>query len=104
VLPAAVLLGCAAVFWHPVVGSTGRLDAIGRSVYLFLAAPSLDLAAVVVVAQGDSAGGLAMIVAMLPIGLAAVAYMWRWLVTEEAAARALDAEDIEVREVRHADT
>jgi cytochrome c oxidase assembly factor CtaG len=120
-VPAAMLLVAAAVFWYPVLGTGRRLDAIGRSVYLFLAAPSLDLAAVVVVARGDSAGGLAMIVAMLPIGILAVIFLWRWLVAEEAAARLLDerasggddhdtqpprwaVDDIDTGKVGHADT
>jgi cytochrome c oxidase assembly factor CtaG len=87
----ALLLAGAVIFWLPVLGQPGRrLDDLGRCVYLFLAAPSLDLPAVVLVARGDSVGGLAMIVAMLPIGLAAVALIWRVMTAEEAAARRVD--------------
>jgi cytochrome c oxidase assembly factor CtaG len=83
-----LLLAGAIVFWRPVLGAPEqRLDDVGRCVYLFLAAPSLDLPAVVLVARGDAPGGLAMIVAMLPIGLAAVVLTWRALAAEEAAVR-----------------
>ncbi len=75
----------AVAFWLPVLAGPRRLDPAGRAVYLFLAAPSLDLAAVADVARGDSAGGLAMIVAMLPIGIAAVACTWRWISDEQRA-------------------
>jgi hypothetical protein len=47
--------------------------------------PAMDLAGVFVVLHGDAAGGLAMIVAMLPVGCAAVATTWHWLVTEQPA-------------------
>jgi cytochrome c oxidase assembly factor CtaG len=83
-----VLFLAAVVFWLPVLGPCARLSRPARCVYLFLAAPALDLAGVVVVATGDSAGGLAMIVAMLPIGLAAVGLTWRWLQDEERAVQA----------------
>jgi cytochrome c oxidase assembly factor CtaG len=82
----AVLLFGALAFWLPVLGPD-PLTPAGRMVYLFVGAPALDLAAVVVVARGDSAGGLAMIVAMLPIGLAALGSTWHWLVEEERAVR-----------------
>jgi cytochrome c oxidase assembly factor CtaG len=89
----ALLFVGAIVFWLPVLGYGRRLDPIGRCVYLYLAAPTLDLAGVVIVARGDSAGGLAMIAGMLPIGLAAVALTWRLLQQDEARARALDLAD-----------
>ena len=82
----AVLLLGAVLFWLPVLGTRHRLTDPARTAYLFLAAPSLDLGAVWVIASGDSRGGLAMIVAMLPIGLAAVMSTWRWIVREERAA------------------
>lgn len=78
----AGLVLCSLVFWLPVLGSHRRLSEAGRSLYLFLAMPAMDLAGVFVVLHGDSAGGLAMIVAMLPVGLAAVAMTWRWLLAE----------------------
>jgi cytochrome c oxidase assembly factor CtaG len=84
----AALLAGAVVFWLPVLGPRSRLGTAARCVYLFLAAPALDLAAVVVVARGDSVGGLAMIVAMLPIGFTAVVMIWRWMQAEERDVRA----------------
>lgn len=78
-----LLLAGAVVFWLPVLEpGNGCSDAV-RSVYLFLAGPSLDLAAVYLVLKGDSAGGIAMIVAMLPVGFAAVGVTWRWISREE---------------------
>jgi cytochrome c oxidase assembly factor CtaG len=80
------LLALAVLFWLPVLGPASRLSIPARCVYLFLSAPALDLAGVIVVARGDSAGGLAMIVAMLPIGFAAVGLTWKWMRDEERAA------------------
>lgn len=77
----AVLFAGAVWFWLPVLVG-GRPGAL-RSVYLFLAAPSLDLVAVYLVIAGDSAGGIAMIVSMLPMGLAAVGVTWQWITSEE---------------------
>ncbi|HEX6469396.1 MAG TPA: hypothetical protein VF069_09895 [Streptosporangiaceae bacterium] len=79
----AVLMACAVLFWLPVLGLRRRLSDPGRMLYLFLAAPVLDLAGVWIVAEGNSAGGLAMIVGMLPLGVAAVATTWRWIAREE---------------------
>ncbi|GAA2922920.1 hypothetical protein [Streptomyces mexicanus] len=65
VLPVAAVL-----FWIPVLAPTRhRLDDAGRCLYLFLAAPLLDLPAVAVIAVGRPAEGIAMIVGMLPVGL-----------------------------------
>lgn len=104
VLDGVLLLG-AVVFWLPVLGRLRPLGPAGRVLYLFLAAPALDLAAVVVVAVGDSAGGLSMIVGMLPIGLAAVIVTWQWIRADEAQARQLDLVDdlVEIGGISHAD-
>jgi hypothetical protein len=82
-----VLVLGAIEFWLPILGRRRRLSDPVRSAYLFLAAPTLDLAGVWIVAVGDSPGGLAMIVAMLPIGVAAVLITWRWMAREESLAR-----------------
>lgn len=82
-----LLLGAIA-FWRPVLVTPSRLGGAGRTVYLLLAAPSLDLAALVVIASGQEVAGLAMIVAMLPIGAVALALTWRWMVEEEREAAA----------------
>jgi hypothetical protein len=81
------LVAISAVFWLPVVGPRPISDA-ARMIYLFLAMPTMDLAGVYVVLRGDAAGGLAMIVAMLPVGLVAVAMAWRWIVDEGLSAPA----------------
>jgi cytochrome c oxidase assembly factor CtaG len=93
-----VLLVAALLFWHPVFGRTRRLSDPGRVAYLFLAMPTMDLAGVYVVLRGDQAGGIAMIVAMLPVGLIALAVSWRWLMAEERAARASDAQEMDAEE------
>ena len=82
------LLTGAALFWVPVVARTRhRLSDASRCLYLFLAAPLLDLPAVGVIATGHSAEGLAMIVGMLPLGIAAAAVTWSWAMREERLAR-----------------
>lgn len=86
-----LLLAGSVVYWLPVLGRTRRLGGAGRCLYLFLSSPFLDFAAVGVIVLGDPAGGLAMIVAMLPVNAAAVAVTWQWIVTEERAAQAADA-------------
>jgi cytochrome c oxidase assembly factor CtaG len=88
----ALLLAAAVVLWLPVLGrGTTRLPEAGRCAYLFLACPLLDLAGVAVVVRGDELAGIAMIVGMLPIPLAAVILTWRWITGEEREARAADA-------------
>ncbi|SFC79639.1 hypothetical protein [Streptomyces aidingensis] len=87
--PAEAALAAAAVlFWLPVVGGAAGRHALGgpgRCLYLFLAMPLLDLPAVVLIAAGHAAAGLAMIVGMLPVGLIAAATTWRWIGDEERA-------------------
>ncbi|HVV23012.1 MAG TPA: hypothetical protein VHF06_26480 [Pseudonocardiaceae bacterium] len=78
-----LLLG-AVVYWLPVFGTVRRLDDAMRMLYLFLSAPPLDLAGVLVVILGDQDGGVAMIVGMLPAGLAAVLVTWQWINNENA--------------------
>jgi hypothetical protein len=86
------LLAGAVAFWLPVLGrGTTRLPDAGRAVYLFLACPLLDTAALALVVRGEETAGIAMIVAMLPIGLAAIVVTWRWIAAEERAARDADA-------------
>jgi cytochrome c oxidase assembly factor CtaG len=85
-----LLFLCAVLFWLPVFGRVRRLGDAGRCVYLFVAAPSLDLAGVIMVAQGNAVGGLAMIVGMLPIGGIAVWLTWRWIVDDERSVRAAE--------------
>ncbi|GHF32249.1 hypothetical protein AMYBAR_003422 [Amycolatopsis bartoniae] len=79
----AVLVVAAAVFWLPVLVPRPGFPEPARGVYLFLAAPSLDLAAVFLVIDGHEPGGLAMIVGMMPLCLAAVVVAWQWIVREE---------------------
>ena len=86
VQPVVLLLG-AVVFWLPVLGVHRPLALDMSCMYLFLGAPSLDLAGVWMVARGDSAGGLAMIAAMLPIGGLAVVRTVRWVTDEERHTR-----------------
>jgi hypothetical protein len=81
------LVVSAVLFWIPVLARTRhRLSDPGRCLYLFLAAPLLDLPAVWVVAVGRPAEGIAMIVGMLPLGIAAAAVTWSWVNREERLA------------------
>ncbi|MGX4694226.1 hypothetical protein [Streptomyces sp. JNUCC 63] len=82
-----VLLVSAVLFWLPVLARTRhRLSDPGRCLYLFLAAPLLDLPALGVVTAGRPAEGIAMIVGMLPLGIAAAAVTWSWANREERLA------------------
>lgn len=88
----AALFAAAVLFWAPVFGpGPRRLRDAGRSVYLFLFMPALDMVAIYLIIRGHAAGGLAMIVGMLPIGLIAVAVTWRWMAQEERLEQALTA-------------
>ncbi|MBN9110840.1 MAG: hypothetical protein J0I34_18920 [Pseudonocardia sp.] len=82
--PVVLLVG-GVLFWGPVLGRRA-LSPPGRTVLLFATMPALDLPGVWLVARGDGPGGIAMIVAMLPMGLAALALTVRWARAEEAAA------------------
>lgn len=86
-LAAPALLIGATVFWLPVFGRRHRLPDAGRAAYLFIAGPVLDLPAVWLVARGQVTGGLAMIVGMLPLGVAAIWVTWLWISNEERRAR-----------------
>ncbi|HZP49976.1 hypothetical protein [Actinocrinis sp.] len=76
------LVVIAVAFWLPVVDRNGLGDA-ARIVYLFIAGPLLDLPALYLIASGRSAAGIAMIVTMLPIPLAAVTAVYSWMRREE---------------------
>jgi hypothetical protein len=82
------LLLTSVLYWMPVLGGPYRLSGPGRCLYLYLSAPCLDLPAVLLITLGQAAGGLAMIVTMLPIGCAAMAATWRWITEEERLAAA----------------
>ncbi|HEX3707844.1 MAG TPA: hypothetical protein VHV76_14555 [Mycobacteriales bacterium] len=84
------LITVSLIFWLPVLGRHRALSFAGRGIYLFLAMPTMDLAGVFVVLHGDSAGGLAMIVAMLPVGVTALLLTWQWMLEESAMADAAD--------------
>jgi len=83
------LLATALLFWLPVVGRNPvphPLRGAERTLYLFAAAPAVDLAAASLMARGEDAAGAAMLAGMLPITLAAVASAWVWLRSEQRAA------------------
>lgn len=60
------LLYGALIYWLPIFSPTRRLSDPLRALYLFLSAPPLDLAGLIVIILGDSAGGLAMIAGCSP--------------------------------------
>jgi hypothetical protein len=58
---------------------------------LFLAMPAADLTAVWLMVRGETTAVGVMLAAMLPLGIAAVAVSWRWILREERLARAGEA-------------
>jgi cytochrome c oxidase assembly factor CtaG len=70
-------------FWVPVLGA--GLGDPGRSLYLFLAAPAVDLVGVALMVRGEGVAGVAMLAGTLPILLAAIVVTWSWLVREHRA-------------------
>ncbi len=90
----AALLAAGILFWLPVLGSgrpVPRLRGPAAALYLFLAMPAADLTAVWLMARGETAAVGVMLAAMLPLGIAAVAVSWSWIVREERLARAGEA-------------
>jgi cytochrome c oxidase assembly factor CtaG len=87
----AMLLVAGVLFWLPVLGHgqvMPRLRGPAASLYLFLAMPAADLTAVWLMARGYTGAVGVMLVAMLPLGIAAVAVSWSWILREERLARA----------------
>lgn len=87
----AMLLAAGALFWLPVLGSgrvMPRLRGPAAGLYLFLAMPAADLTAVWLMARGETGAVGVMLAAMLPLGFAAVAVTWSWILREERVARA----------------
>jgi cytochrome c oxidase assembly factor CtaG len=85
------LLAVGVLFWLPVLGHgqvMRRLPGPSASLYLFLAMPAADLTVVWLMAQGETAAVGVMLAAMAPLGIAALAVSWSWIVGEERAARA----------------
>jgi len=75
-------------FWVPVLGS--GLGDPARSLYLFLAAPAVDLVGAALMARGAEAAGVAMLAGTLPIVVAAVIVTWHWLAREQREAASLE--------------
>ena len=74
-------------FWVPVLGAgERRLGDPERALYLFLAAPAVDLVGVALMVRGDAAAGVAMLAGTLPIVAAAAIVTWQWLADEERRA------------------
>jgi putative membrane protein len=94
VLEHAGLFWTAVLFWLPVVGRNPMprpLRGAERALYLFCAAPAVDLAAAMLIARGEQAAGAVMLAGMLPIALAAVASTWAWLRRDERVAARREA-------------
>jgi cytochrome c oxidase assembly factor CtaG len=90
----AALLALGVLFWLPVLGRgqvVRRLRGPAASLYLFLAMPAADLTAVWLMARGETTAVGVMLASMLPLGIAAVAVSWGWIVREERVARAGEA-------------
>ena len=76
-----VFLAVGVWFWVPVLG--WGLGDPGRSLYLFGAAPAIDLVGAALIARGDEAEGVAMLAGGLPVIVAAVWVTWAWLAREQ---------------------
>lgn len=90
----ALLLVTGLLFWAQVLGAGPVPRPLGggaAGLYLFLAMPAADLTAVWLMARGDTGAVGLMLAAMLPLGIAAVAVSWSWIVREERLARAGEA-------------
>jgi cytochrome c oxidase assembly factor CtaG len=87
-------LAAAVWFWVPVLGAgldgrSGRaLGDPARSLYLFGAAPAIDLVGAALMMRGDEGAGVAMLAGSLPMVVVAGLLTWRWLVREEEGAGA----------------
>jgi cytochrome c oxidase assembly factor CtaG len=78
-------------FWLPVLGAGDRrVGDPGRALYLFLAAPAVDLVGVALMIRGDGAAGVAMLAGTLPIVAAAAIVTWQWLAVEQRQATAME--------------
>jgi cytochrome c oxidase assembly factor CtaG len=80
-----VLLVGAIEYWLPVLGSKRRVTGLSRWLYFVFTSPLLDWAALAIVLLGHPAGGIAMILAMLPVNLTALWLLWQWMQQEEGA-------------------
>lgn len=79
-------------FWIPILAVGERaLDDPGRSLYLFFAAPAVDLVGVMLMSRGELGAGVAMIAGGLPIVAAAIAVTWSWMEREHREATAMEA-------------
>jgi cytochrome c oxidase assembly factor CtaG len=76
-------------FWAPVLG--GGLGDPGRSLYLFTAAPVLDLVGVALMVRGDVGAGVAMLAGTLPIVAAAGIATWHWLARDHDEQAVMEA-------------
>ena len=83
-----VFLAVGLWFWYPVLGA--GLGDPERSLYLFLAAPAIDVVGALLMARGDEGAGVAMLAGSLPIVVAAIAITWRWLAREQREAALLE--------------
>ena len=86
-----MLLVTGLLFWLQVLGPgpvPRPLRGPAASLYLFLAMPAVNLTVVWLVAQGDTGAVGVMLLSMLPLGIAAIAVSWSWILREERLARA----------------
>jgi cytochrome c oxidase assembly factor CtaG len=79
-------------FWLPVLAGdrSVRLGEAERALYLFVAAPAVDLVGVALMVRGDGGAGVAMLAGTLPIVAAAGIATWQWLTSEQRRATAAE--------------
>jgi len=86
VVAGVVVLAVSFVFWAPVLGRRRSLRGLVAGAYLIAAGMATDLIGAWYMAMGETAAGVAMVVGMIPLGVAAVVLMWSGLVDEERRA------------------
>ncbi len=90
----AAIFWSAVLFWLPVIGHNPIARPLGgweRSIYLFAAAPALDLIGALLLSRGENAAAIAMLAGMLPVTFAAIAVTWSHINEEHRHAVRMEA-------------
>lgn len=78
-----VVLAASMLFWAPLLTRRAPLRGLAAGAYLITAGMATDLIGAWYMAMGETEAGVAMVVGMLPLGVAAVVLTWLGLVSEE---------------------
>jgi cytochrome c oxidase assembly factor CtaG len=78
-----VVLAVSMLFWAPLLARRRPMRGLAAGAYLITAAMATDLIGAWYMAMGETVAGVAMVVGMLPLGVAAIVFTWSGLVQEE---------------------